>query len=100
MRTPIRQLWLALALLGFWLLGASPAGALTLQATDDSSTNLNQLNVNFGSNTSVFVRNVGSGGARHGFLEFNLSPLPADATISFFFFFFHIIFYHQGSTQF
>jgi hypothetical protein len=83
MRTPIRQLWgVALALLGFWLLGASPAGALTLQATDDSSTNLNQLNANFESNTSVFVRNVGSGGVRHGFLKFNLSPLPADATIS------------------
>ena len=28
MRTPIRQLWgVALTLLGFWLLGASPAGA-------------------------------------------------------------------------
>jgi hypothetical protein len=59
MRTTIRQLWgVALALLGFWLLGASPAGTLTLQATDDSSTNLNQLNANFGSNTSVFVRNA------------------------------------------
>jgi hypothetical protein len=64
MRTPIRQLWgVALALLGFWLLGASPAGALTLQATDDSSTNLNQLNANFESNTSgldtrVFQRSL------------------------------------------
>jgi hypothetical protein len=29
----------ALALLGFWLVGASPATALTLRATHDASTN-------------------------------------------------------------
>ena len=53
--------WLALALLGFWLAGASPAAGLTLQATDDASTNLNRPGTNFGSNASVFVRNMASG---------------------------------------
>ena len=59
-----KRLGAALALLGFWLVGASPTAALTLQATDDASTSPNQPGAKFGSNTSVVVRNVGSGGAR------------------------------------
>ena len=42
-------------MLGFWLAAASPATALTLHATDDSSTTLNQPGTNFGSNTSVLA---------------------------------------------
>ena len=72
----------ALALLGFWLAGASPAAALTLHATDDANTNLNQPSANFGSSTNVLIRNVAPGGVRHGFLKFDLSPLPGEATIS------------------
>ncbi len=60
------------------VLGISPALAMTLQATDDSSTNQAQLNTNFGGNQAIFVRNIGSSGPRQGFVKFDLSAPSVD----------------------
>ena len=63
----------------FWWYGASQA--LTLHTTDDTNINLNQPGQNNGAHAQVFVRNVGSGGVRHAFVKFDLSPLPAGTTV-------------------
>ena len=58
------------------LLWTSPAVAITLHPTDDTNINLNRVNQVNGTHAQVFVRNVGGGGERQGFVKFDLSPIP------------------------
>lgn len=71
------------ALIGLLLAGlllAALAQAQTLHTVDDADVNLTTPGQNNGATTTVFVRNVGSGGVRHGFVKFDLGTLPAGIT--------------------
>jgi hypothetical protein len=67
-------------IIGILLLWTVGGHSQTLHATDDSDVNINSPTQNNGANAAVFVRNVGSGGVRHGFARFDLSTLPAGVT--------------------
>ena len=73
----------AICAFGFLFLTIGAAEAITLHLTDDAFTNQNQPGTAQGVSNpnTIIVRNTG-GGARHGFLRFDLSPLPVGATIA------------------
>ena len=54
----------------------------TVRVTDDTNINLATPNQNNGASGSLFVRNVGSGGVRHGFLRFDLADLDPSRPIA------------------
>ncbi len=67
----------------FWLLSwTSTALAVTVHISDDTDVNLAQTSHNYGATETIIVRNVGTGGDRHGFVQFDFSALPADVEIS------------------
>ncbi|MEO5738965.1 MAG: DNRLRE domain-containing protein, partial [Vicinamibacterales bacterium] len=60
----------------------TPVHAQTVHVTDDTNINLatpTQLN---GATTSLFVRNIGAGGERRTFLQFDLSTLPSGVPVN------------------
>jgi len=75
----ISTICLAVLLLVLW---RAPGHALTLHVTDDTNINLNTPGQNNGDTQGVFVRNVGAGGVRHGFVRFDLTPLPPGVVIT------------------
>jgi hypothetical protein len=66
------------AVLFFWL---GSAKAHTLHVTDDTNINLSQPSQNNGASADVFVRNVGTGGERHGYVRFETSPILPNTPI-------------------
>lgn len=58
-----------------------PAGSDTLHVTADTNINLDSPGQVNGSSTSLFVRNSGSGGERHAFLQFSLGTLPSGISV-------------------
>lgn len=66
----------------FFLSVSLLAQADTVSVSDDTNINLSTPAQNNGANTSIFVRNTGAGGIRHGFVRFDLSSLPAASDVS------------------
>ena len=64
----------------FLIIGRGEGFAHTLHVTDDTETNLNQLNENNGNAANLLIKNAGTGGDRHVFLHFELGTLPAGLT--------------------
>src|SRR5688572_7741409 len=62
-------------------LSSTFAHAITLPVTDDTNSNLSQSTQVNGANADVFVRNIGSGGARRAFVRFNTDVLPPGLTV-------------------
>ena len=62
--------------------GARPADAQTVHVTDDTNVNLAMPSQINGVATSLFVRNIGSGGERHTYLRFDLSTVPSGVLIN------------------
>ena len=61
---------------------APQVAADTLHASRDADVNLSQPSQNNGAGTSLFLRNVGTGGVRNVFLRFDLETLPAGAPVA------------------
>jgi hypothetical protein len=64
------------------LLFATPGIADTVHLTDDTNINFDSRTQRNGTSRDVFVRNVGTGGVRHGFVRFDLSSLSPATLIS------------------
>lgn len=74
--------WLTVSTIVMSGLSAAGANADTLHVRDDTYSNLsNPLQTN-GTATSLFVRNIGTGGERHSFLRFDISALPTGTAIA------------------
>ena len=67
-------------LFGLLIISTTPVHAITLHATDDTDINLNTPNQNNGGTATIFVRNVGTGGVRHGLVRVDLGVLPSGIT--------------------
>ena len=72
---------LVLSMLALVLMGASPSSRATVPMTDDATINLSRPDQNEGQNPGLHVRNVGNDGVLHGFVKFDVSSLPPDASI-------------------
>ena len=60
-----------------FIVSGPPAFSHTLHVTDDTESNLNKPNENNGKARNLLIKNVGSGGDRHGYFKFDLSSLGA-----------------------
>ena len=60
----------------------SPAFAQTVHVKDDTNINLAMGTQVNGTATSLFVRNIGSGGERHTYLQFDMTSVPSDVLIN------------------
>ena len=82
----MREEWLARTIAAWAtciaVLGVSPAVADTVHVLADTNINLATPTQVNGSSTSLFVRNSGAGGERHGYLRFDFTTLPPGTSLS------------------
>jgi hypothetical protein len=82
MNNPCMQRLGVLSMVMTSLAASGLAVADTLHVTHDSDIAITAPTSNFGANGTLFVRNSGTGSARNAFAQFDLSALPAGATVS------------------
>jgi hypothetical protein len=80
--SPVKLIKEFVGTLACLIAATSLAVAQSIDVVKDTNVNLNAVNQVHGADETLLVRNVGGGGTRRSFLQFDLSTLPPGSVVS------------------